>query len=161
LLAPLLLVCKDEKMKNNEYVTSPGGTVRELEHDAGDAAPKNQQFSSSHTSNDLWSRLKTQHPARTMNYEVVAQSAAEVRDLRNAPALTMADYLVESGQTQLLTTISVYTERGKSSDQLRLLYMNACALRVWKTMGRNPTMIGARHRPPSTALLMYGVPFSE
>jgi len=39
--------------------------------------------------------------------------------------------------------------------------MNAAAVRIWKAMGRNPTVIGAQHRPPRTALLMYGVPFSD
>jgi hypothetical protein len=69
--------------------------------------------------------------------------------------------LIESGQTRLLTTISIYSQRGENRDQIRLLYMNATALRIWKAMGRNPTMVGAQHRPPRTALLMYGVPFSE
>jgi hypothetical protein len=73
----------------------------------------------------------------------------------------MGPYLIESGQTQLLTTISIYSERGSSRDQVRLLYMNASAVLVWKAMGRNPTRIGAQHRPPRTALLMYGVPFSD
>jgi hypothetical protein len=157
-MASLLLVCKDEEMKNKEYIAGPGDALHET---AGDSVPGNQQFSSSHTSNDLWSRLNAEHPPKAMNYEVVAQNADEVRDLQNAPPVSMGRWLVESGQTQLLTTISVYTERGTSSDQLRLLYMNASALLVWKAMGRNPTLIGARHRPPSTALLMYGVPFSE
>jgi hypothetical protein len=60
-----------------------------------------------------------------------------------------------------VTTISIYSERGGNRDQVRLLYMNAAAVRIWKAMGRNPTMVGAQHRPPRTALLMYGVPFSD
>jgi hypothetical protein len=96
-----------------------------------------------------------------MNYVVVAQNADEVRDLGNAPPVSMGPWLVESSQSQLLTTISIYSERGNNPDQVRLLYMNASALLGWKTMGRNQTLIGDRHRPPSTALLMYGVPFSE
>lgn len=126
-----------------------------------DTRIRNEQFSSSHTSNDLWSRLDAEHPLKAMNYEVVAQSAAEVQDVRNAPPFSMGPWLAEAGQTQLLTTISIYSERGTNADQVRLLYMNASALRVWRSMGRNPTLVGARHRPPSTALLMYGVPFSE
>jgi len=148
-------------MKNREYVTGPGVALDGAENFAGNVILGNQQFSSSPTSNDLWSRLNAEHPPKAMNYEVVAQNAEEVRDVRNAPPCSMGAWLVESGQTELLTTISIYTERGAHSDQLRLLYMNASALLVWKAMGRNPTLIGARHRPPSTALLMYGVPFSE
>ncbi|MGC2637663.1 MAG: hypothetical protein WA294_10830 [Acidobacteriaceae bacterium] len=135
--------------------------VQEADHSAGDPISGNQQFSSSHTSNDLWLRLNAEHPPKEMNYEVVAQNADEVRNVENAPPVSMGPYLVESGQMQLLTTISIYTERGTNPDQLRLLYMNASALHFWKTMGRNPRLAGARHRPPSTALLMYGVPFSE
>ncbi len=145
-------------MKNKDYFAGPGAALHEA---AGDSVLGNQQFSSSHTSNDLWSRLNGEHPPKAMNYEVVAQNADEVRDLRNAPPVSMGPWLIESSQTQLLATISTYSERGNNPDQVRLLYMNATALLVWKTMGRNPTLIGARHRPPSTALLMYGVPFSE
>jgi hypothetical protein len=39
--------------------------------------------------------------------------------------------------------------------------MNAAAVRIWNAMGRNPMMIGAQHRPPRTALVMYSVPFSD
>jgi hypothetical protein len=39
--------------------------------------------------------------------------------------------------------------------------MNAVALVVWKAMGKLPNLIGAQHRPPKTALLSFGVPFSE
>jgi len=145
-------------MRNKEYIAGPGDALHET---AGDSVLGNQQFSSSHTSNDLWSRLNAEHPPKAMNYEVVAQNADEVRDLQNAPPVSMAPWLVESSQTQLLTTISIYSERGNNPDQVRLLYMNASALLVWKAMGKNPTLIGARHRPPSAALLMYGVPFSE
>ena len=148
-------------MKDKDYCAGAGVGPREAENFAGEAILTNRQFSSSHTSNDLWSRLNAEHPPKAMNYEVVAQNADEVRDLQNAPPVSMGPWLIESGQTQLLSKISVYTERGIHSDQLRLLYMNASALIVWKSMGRNPTVIGARHRPPSTALLMYGVPFSE
>lgn len=83
------------------------------------------------------------------------------RTSRTLLLFSMGPWLVESGQTQLLTTISIYSERGTNADQVRLLYMNATALRVWQSMNRNPTLVGARHRPPLTALLMYGVPFSE
>jgi len=64
-------------------------------------------------------------------------------------------------QAQLLTTISVYAQRGEASAQVRLLYMNAVALRIWKAMGKQANPIDAQHRPPKTALLVFGVPFSE
>ncbi|HLJ77541.1 MAG TPA: hypothetical protein VKT75_09015 [Acidobacteriaceae bacterium] len=148
-------------MSNTEYANGQHDAIHEADDTAGDLIMGNQQFSSRHTSNDLWSRLNAEHPPKTMNYQVVAQNSDEVQDLQNAPPLSMGTYLVESGQMELLTTISIYTERGTTPDQVRLLYMNASALLVWKTMGRNPTLVGARHRPPSTALLMFGVPFSE
>ena len=96
-----------------------------------------------------------------LNYSVIAQSAEDLQDLRNAPAISMGAYLVESGQVKLLTTLSIYAQRGESRDQVRLLYMNAVALRLWEAMGNSPRIIGARHRPPKTALLNLGVPFSE
>lgn len=148
-------------MKYKEYADGQDAAIHRADDPAGDLIITNQQFSSSHTSNDLWARLDAEHSPKSMNYEVIAQNADDVRDVENAPPVSMGPYLLESGQMQLLTTISIYTERGTNPDQLRLLYMNASALLVWKTMGRNPTLIGARHRPPSTALLMYGVPFSE
>jgi len=117
--------------------------------------------SSRNTSNDLLFTLHGIYSPRPLNYEILAQSAEEVQDVRNAPALSMGTYLEESGQARLLTTISIYSERGKSREQLRLLYMNAVALRIWQRMGKHPKLIGAQHRPPGTALLAFGVPFSE
>ena len=120
----------------------------------------NSKYSSSHTSNDLLFSLDREYSG-PLNYEIVAQSAEEVHDLQNAPAVSMGPYLIASEQTQLLTTISIYSQRGVSREQIRLLYMNTAALLIWKAMGRRPNMIGARHRPPKTALLAFGVPFSE
>jgi len=96
-----------------------------------------------------------------MNYTVIAQSANDVQDIQNAPSVSMGPYLIASGQTRLLTTLSIYSLRGNSREQVRLLYMNATALRLWKEMGKQPTMIDAQHRPPHAALLSFGVPFSE
>ena len=118
-------------------------------------------YSSSHTSNDLLFSLDGGRSRRSLNYEIVAQSAEEVQDTQNAPSVSMGSYLIDSGQTQLLTTISIYSERGESREQVRLLYMNAVALRVWKAMGKKPRLIGAQHRPSRTAVLAFGVPFSE
>lgn len=120
-----------------------------------------QQHSSSYTSNDLLFSLDGGRSRQSLNYEIVAQSAEEVQDIQNAPAVSMGPYLIDSGQTQLLTTISIYSQRGESRDQMRLLYMNAVALLVWKAMGKQPNLIGAQRRPPRTALLTFGVPFSD
>jgi hypothetical protein len=105
--------------------------------------------------------LDSERSRQSLNYEIVAQSVEEVQDTQNAPAVSMGPYLIESEQTQLLTTISIYSQHGESREQIRLLYMNAVALRVWKAMGRRPSLIGAQHRPPRNALLAFGVPFSE
>jgi hypothetical protein len=122
---------------------------------------KTPQASPSYTSNDLLSSLNGDDARSSLNYETVAQSAEEVQDVRNSPAVSMGPWLIDSGQTHLLTTISIYSQRGESRGQIRLLYMNATALRIWRAMGKRPTVIAAQHRPPSTALLAYGVPFSE
>jgi hypothetical protein len=126
-----------------------------------DRVENSPQSPSSHTSNDLLFSLNPEDSRKPLNYEIVAQSADEVQNIQNAPPFSMGPYLVESGQNRLLTTISIYSERGASRDQVRLLYMNADALHIWKAMGRNPRLVGARHRPPPTALLMFGVPFSD
>ncbi len=119
------------------------------------------QYSPNRTSNDLLFNLHGEYARRSLNYEIVAQSAEEVQDIQNAPAFSMGQYLVHSGQTRLLTEISIYSSRGESREQLRLLYMNAVALLIWKAMGKQPNLIGAQHRPPRIALLAFGVPFSE
>ena len=114
-----------------------------------------------HTSNDLLRRLTEKYVPTPAGYHVIAQGVEEVQNLENAPALSMQQYLQESGKTSLLRTISVYSLRGESREQLRLLYMNAPAIRVWRQMGKVPTVIGSQARPPHTALLTFGVPFSE
>ena len=96
-----------------------------------------------------------------MNYTVISQNVNEVRDTQNAPAFSMAQFLVERDQMALLPTISIYAQRGNDFSNARMLYMNATALRVWKEMGMQPTEIGTQHRPARTAVLAYGVPFSE
>jgi hypothetical protein len=121
----------------------------------------NSEYPAAHTSNDLLFDLDPGGSRTALNYEIVAQSAEEVQDIQNAPAISMGPYLIESDQVKLLTTISIYAQRGASRDQVRLLYMNATALLIWKAMGRQPTLIGFLHRPPKTALLAFGVPFSE
>lgn len=121
----------------------------------------NPQYPFGHTSNDLLFSLEGENFQRTLNYEIVVQSVEEVQDIQNAPAISMGPYLIESGQVQLLTTISIYAQRGEVREQVRLLYMNAVALRIWKAMGKQPNVIGSLHRPPKIALLAFGVPFSD
>src|ERR1700755_1062688 len=81
-----------------------------------------------HTSNDLLRRLMSKHSSPTLNYQIVAQTAEEVQNTENAPAVSIAPFLLASGQTGLLRTISIYSVRGESREQIRLLYMNAPAI---------------------------------
>lgn len=99
--------------------------------------------------------------AEGLNYTIVAQDAEEVRNIQSAPAISMARSLTEHEQMRLLPTISIYAERGCDRTQVRLLYMNAVALRLWKQMGMQPREIGSRHRPTRISVLVFGIPFSE
>ena len=96
-----------------------------------------------------------------MNYQVVEQSAEEIREPESSPSVCMQSYLAATDQEKLLTVVSVYAERGETREALRILYMNKEAMRVWLAMGKNPRVVGERHRPPKSALLAFGVPFSE
>ena len=113
------------------------------------------------TSNDLLFRLAPDRATKTLHYQVITQSAQELQDPMNSPAVSMAPYLLGKDQSGLAMRISIYSERGKTREHLRLLYMNEEALRVWEAMGRQSTRTGAMHRPPHTAQLCFGVPFSE
>lgn len=99
--------------------------------------------------------------AERLNYTVIAQNAEEVRNIESSPAISMSRFLTDHEQMKLVPTISIYAERGTDRSQVRLLYMNAAALRVWKEMGMRPTEIGMRHRPTRTSVLAFGMPFSE
>jgi hypothetical protein len=114
-----------------------------------------------YTSNDLLFSVHGVYSPRSFNYEIVAQDADEVQDIQNAPAVSMGIYLSDSGRMSLLREISIYGERGETREQVRLLYMNSTALRIWGVMGKQPKVIGAQHRPPKAALLVFGMPFSE
>jgi hypothetical protein len=96
-----------------------------------------------------------------MSYNVLSLTAAEIADLGNAPAVAIAPYLLETKQTSLLRVISIYAKKGDSRDQFRLLYMNAPALTLWREMGKVTNVIGQTKRPPPSAALVFGVPFSE
>lgn len=101
------------------------------------------------------------HASSPPGYHIIVQSIEDVQSVENAPAFSMGVYLLESAQTDLLRTISIYSLRGESREQIRLLYMNAAAIRVWREMGKAPTIIGSQTRPPHAAILTFGVPFSE
>jgi hypothetical protein len=96
-----------------------------------------------------------------MSYSVLSQNAAEVADLENAPAVAIGPYLLKTQKAHLLRVMSVYTKRGDSREQIRLLYMNAPALALWREMGKAMRVIGETRRPPPDATLAFGVPFSE
>ena len=96
-----------------------------------------------------------------MSYDVLSLTAAEIDNLGNAPAIAIAPYLLETKQTSLLRVISIYAKKGDSRRQVRLLYMNAPALAIWKEMGKAANIIGQAQRPPLIAELVFGVPFSE
>jgi hypothetical protein len=96
-----------------------------------------------------------------MNYSVLAQNRDEMLDAANSPSLTIWPYLLQTDQTKLLNSISIYTDKGTSREQARLFYMNATALKLWGEMQRPITIIGTQHRPPKSAVLAYGMPFSE
>jgi hypothetical protein len=161
LLAAVLLVCHQESHEQpiKDHIVGYGGPlpIARLE----EIKMTTWRYPADHTSNDLLFSLTPARSGTHLNYKIIAQSREEVQDLENSPAVSMGPYLLESGQTQLLTTVSIYSERGESSEQVRLLYMNVPALLIWHAMGKRPTLIGTQHRPPRNALLTFGVPFSE
>jgi hypothetical protein len=115
----------------------------------------------SSASNDLLLLFASQHLQNAFPYATLAQTANDVQDLQNSPAISIGPYLITTGQTELLRSISIYSERGTNREQVRLLYMNAAALDVWKAMGKRTHIIRAQKRPPRTAQLAFGVPFSK
>ena len=119
------------------------------------------KYLSSPTSNDLLFCLEAKYSQQAANYTVIVQSAEEVQNIQSAPSVSMGPYLAASEQTRLLTTLSIYSLRGNSREQVRLLYMNTTALRIWEDMGKRPNIVGTQHRPAHAALLSFGVPFSE
>jgi len=95
------------------------------------------------------------------SYTILAQSRDELIFPDHSPSISMWPYLQRSAQTRRLNQISVYTGLGTSREQTRLLYMNAAALRLWREMGMPISVVGEISRPPRTALLSFGMPFSE
>ena len=84
-----------------------------------------------------------------MSYDVLSLTTGELADLGNAPAVVIPPYLLETKQTSLLRVISIYAKRGDSRGQVRLLYMNAPALAIWKEMGQ----IGKHHWTSSASAI--------
>ena len=70
----------------------------------------NPEYPATHTTNDLLFDLDPGRLRTALNYEIVAQSAEEVQDIQNAPAISMGQYLIESEQVKLLTTISIHLQ---------------------------------------------------
>jgi hypothetical protein len=95
------------------------------------------------------------------NYWVVQQTADEIRDPENAPAVSVPPFLLSTNRMQLLNTISIYGERGASRQVARVLYMNDVALAIWREMGKNFDVRGTCFRPPRSATLLIGVPHSS
>ena len=94
-------------------------------------------------------------------YTAIAQTRDELMTPDSSPSHSMWPYLVTSGQTDRLSTISIYSHRGTSRVQARVLYMNAGALALWREMKMPGLIIGESHRPPWNAILTFGMPFSE
>ena len=69
------------------------GELSSVEITQGMRIPDGVPHSTRDTSNDLLFTLHGVYSPRPLNYEVVAQSADEVQDISNAPALSMGSYL--------------------------------------------------------------------
>ena len=95
------------------------------------------------------------------HYSILSQSREELDVLDNSPSVSMWPYLLASSRTEHLNEISVYTERGISSERMRFLYMNDFALAVWASMGKGVKVMGRLRRPPRGATWSFGMPFSE
>ncbi len=113
------------------------------------------------STNNLVFQTLPEFYSKSPDYTVIAQDVVEVQDIQNAPAVSMGAFLMACGGMKIFPTISIYTRHGYDRKHARLLYMNATALRVWKTMGMQPRQIGTQHRPPHSAVLAFGKPFSD
>lgn len=105
------------------------------------------------------SPAEQQYPST--RYWMLSQSVAELRDPENSPGVSMWAFLLASAQTQRLNEISIYVQRGHSSEQMRLLYMNDRALTIWRQMQKSVKVRGRLKRPPPTAVLSFGMPFAN
>ena len=94
-------------------------------------------------------------------YTAIAQSRDDLLAPDSSPSHSMWPYLVKSGQTDRLSTISIYGHRGTSRVQARILYMNAGALALWREMKMPGSVVGESDRPPWNAILTFGMPISK
>jgi len=101
------------------------------------------------------------HPQQRPRYSILSQSREELDNPDNTPAISMWPYLLASDQTKRLNEISIYSEKGTTSDKLRFLYLNDFALSIWNEMDKNIQVMGRLHRPPRCAVLSFGMPFSD
>jgi len=97
----------------------------------------------------------------SLNYTVLELTAEQIRETDNSPSVSMWPHLVNTAQTKLINKISIYMEPGETRERARLLYMNATALNVWHEMNQSTMAVHMVHRPPRTAQLIFGMPFSE
>ena len=102
-----------------------------------------------------------QSATKRMIYSILSQSRADLEVSGSSPSVSMWPHLLAKAETQLVNTLSVYTERGDSERNLRVLYLNDVALQIWQEMGQPCNVIGHVSRPPKTAVLAFGKPFSE
>ena len=100
-------------------------------------------------------------PPIAARYWAIAQSLADLRDPQNSPSVCMWGFLLASAQTQRLNEISIYVGRGTTREEIRFLYMNDCALSIWRQMEKPVRIKGRSHRPPRAAVLSFGMPFAE
>ena len=107
----------------------------------------------------LWRELNAPEPV--MNYMVIAQNLAEIKDLQNSPSISMWPFLVDTLQTEHVNEISIYVDSQITRTGCRIFYMNAVALKFWRAMDKAGVAVGQCHRPPSTSVLAFGMPFSE
>ena len=101
------------------------------------------------------------HAGKPTYYSILSQSREDLRDPENSPSISMWPYLLASSQTERLNQISVYTERGTTVEKIRFLYLNDAALALWAEMHHTTQVMGRLYRPPRSAVLSFGMPFSE
>jgi len=101
------------------------------------------------------------HAQQPTRYSILSQSREDLDQPDNSPAISMWPYLLASAQTQRLNEISIYTEKGTTSDKVRFLYLNDFALHIWGEMNKSIQVMGRLHRPPRGAVLSFGMPFSD
>jgi len=99
--------------------------------------------------------------AVALNYRAVVQTVDQLRDIENSPSISMWRYLVDSDKMPMVNSISIYMDRGDTPQRARIYYMNAVAYDLWISMGKQAEVIGQMHRPPKSAQLIFGSPFSE